>query len=338
MSERAEGRIRLLCGPWVHDIGFGEISTAGEVDFGRSAALSINDEQLRWFDYWLKDLDSGVATEPPIRMFVMGSARGGGLTPDLGRLSHGGSWRGASDWPPPDSENLTLYLQSDSSLRPSFPRPDSPPTVYSFDPNAPVPTVGSAMPPVPGNWSAGGSRILDGGPYDQRGRTELAFCHDSLPLESRSDLFAFRSRALAKAVEVTGDVEILLWVMTDCRDTDFTARLIDEYPPSDDHPNGFAMNLLDCIVRLRYRERNESAELAQPDQVYSIAFEPKAISNVFAAGHRIRLDLSSSNFPQFDVNPNSGGPLGAPSDVIRAKNTIFHDASRPSHIKLPTRR
>jgi putative CocE/NonD family hydrolase len=334
LRKRNPDRIKIVCGPWVHDVGFASVSWSGDVELGRSAALGLHDEQLRWFDYWLKGHESGVESDPPIRIFVMGGGDGR-RTADFGRLYHGGSWRDEQTWPVPGTQLTSYYLHDDLVLRPAPPDADSKSTTYVFDPNDPVPTVGSAMPPTPGQWAGGGPQLLDGGAFDQRGREELVFSRDTLPLASRPDLIVFRSEPLNEAVEVTGLVEVTLWVSTSSLDTDFTARLLDEYPPSEDYPAGYAMNLVDCIVRLRYRAGKDRAEPVEPEHVYEIAMEPKALSNVFGAGHRIRLDISSSNFPQFDVNPNTGGPLGIPSGAVTAINTLYHDRDRPSRIELP---
>lgn len=331
---RARHRVRLLCGPWVHDVGFSEISWAGEADFGRRAALNIFDEQLRWFDHWLKGLGTELSQDPPIRFFVMG-AGDGRRQPGSDRVSHGGEWRGAREWPLSGTEQVSYYLHPDYKLCRGPADDPTAATRYLFDPAKPVPTVGSAMPPVPGNWSAAAPKLFDAGAYDQHCRPELPFCSDGLPLAVRPDVLSFRSEPLESALEVTGDVTITLWVETTCLDTDFTARLIDEYPAGTEYPAGLALNLLDWIVRLRYRNGLETAELAEPGEVYELVMEPKTISNVFAVGHRIRLDVSSSNSPQFDVNPNTGGRLGVPTGFMTAWNTVFHNAHRASRVTLP---
>ena len=156
-----------------------------------------------------------------------------------------------------------------------------------------------------------------------------------LPLGARHDVLVFQSEALSESVEITGPVEVVLFITTSARDTDFTAKLIDVYPPSSDWPNGYHLNLTDSIQRLRYRANDGTASLAEPGDVYRIAITLYPTSNLFAAGHRIRLDVSSSNFPRFDVNPNTGEALGRERRREIATNTIHHDTERPSHVILP---
>ena len=145
----------------------------------------------------------------------------------------------------------------------------------------------------------------------------------------------FRTEPLKDELEVTGEIEVKLWVSSSACDTDFTAKLIDEYPPSDQWPNGFSMNLSDSVVRMRYRGGREKAELIEPGQLYEVIIGPLITSNLFDTGHRIRLDVSSSSSPQFDVNPNTGGPLGVSQGVVIAQNTVHHDRAHPSQIVLP---
>ena len=128
---------------------------------------------------------------------------------------------------------------------------------------------------------------------------------------------------------------VKIWVSSSAVDTDFTARLIDVYPPSEDYPDGYALNLADGIVRARYRNCREKPEFMTPGEVYALTIELQPTSNLFKTGHRIRLDISSSNFPQFDINPNTGGPLGKDRRIITANNTVYHDADHPSQIELP---
>ena len=170
---------------------------------------------------------------------------------------------------------------------------------------------------------------------DQRGRNDLSLCADTLPLAARRDVLVFRTEMLEAGVEVTGALTVRLWIASSAVDTDFTAKLVDEYPPSEDYPEGYALNIADSITRVRYRASRERAELMEPGRVYEIAIEPQATSNYFSAGHRIRLDISSSNFPHYDVNPNTGEPLGLERRFTVAHQSVFHDAAHPSHIVLP---
>jgi hypothetical protein len=156
-----------------------------------------------------------------------------------------------------------------------------------------------------------------------------------LPLGSRPDVLVFETEPLEQAVEVTGPIEVKIWVSSNAPDTDFTAKLIDVYPPSPWYPSGYALNLTDSIMRLRYRNGAESPDFPEPGEVSEITITLYPTSNLFARGHRIRLDISSSNFPRFDVNPNTGEPIGKDRMKRVAENTVYHDAMRPSHIVLP---
>jgi hypothetical protein len=155
------------------------------------------------------------------------------------------------------------------------------------------------------------------------------------PLAERPDVLVFATPPLDRALEVTGPVTVRLWIASDCPDTDFTAKLIDVYPPNEDYPEGFAMNLTEGILRVRYRDSWERPSPMAPDEIYAITVELFPTSNLFISGHRLRLDISSSNFPHFDVNPNSGEPEGAMEHPRIARNRVFADAMHPSHIVLP---
>jgi putative CocE/NonD family hydrolase len=194
-----------------------------------------------------------------------------------------------------------------------------------------VPTVGG------GTQNTDSPYLPQGGAFDQVCRKDLAACTNTLPLADRPDVLVFRSDPLDAAVEVTGPIIVKLWVASSAKDTDFTAKLIDQYPPRDgaDGADGFAMNLTDGLLRMRYRASRERSELMVPGEIYAIEFELQATSNLFAARHRIRVDISSSNFPRFDPNPNTGDLLGLSGPPRVAENSIFHDKLRASHIVLP---
>ena len=330
--------LKLVCGTWVHGYGTMQDSTSGEVDFGNAASLgSVDDYLLRWFDEWLKGSDTGTSVWPPVRVFVMGGGSGRALGIGLGRpnarLDHGGAWRDEMQWPPQGVDNVEYYLRGDGTLAITPPAESASSTSYTFDPNDPAPTIGGSIQ----NAQIGVTGIVYGGAFDQRGRPSLLIPTDTLPLEARGDVVTFRTESLPDAVEVVGPIEVRLLVSSSACDTDFTAKLVDEYPANDDYPNGFAMNLCDAIVRMRYREGRRRAELIEPLAVYEIAVGPMVTGNLFAAGHRIRLDISSSSSPQFDVNPNTGGPLGKNTGVVVARNTVHHDSQRPSRLVLPVR-
>ncbi|MGZ3637007.1 MAG: CocE/NonD family hydrolase, partial [Ktedonobacterales bacterium] len=155
------------------------------------------------------------------------------------------------------------------------------------------------------------------------------------PLAQRPDVLVFQTPPREADLEVTGPISVKLWIASDCPDTDFTAKLIDVYPPNEDYPDGFAMNITDGILRVRYRDSWVQPTLMTPGEVYAITVEPFPTSNVFVRGHRLRLDISSSNFPHFDVNPNSGEPEGSAEQPRIARNRVLMDLAHPSHIVLP---
>lgn len=175
-----------------------------------------------------------------------------------------------------------------------------------------------------------------GGAFDQCG-SDLVFGVEPPyhPLATRSDVLVFETQPLAEDMEVTGEISATLWISSDCSDTDFTIKLMDVYPPSADYPSGYAMNLTDGILRARYRDSWEAPALMTPGEVYCIRIDAFPTSNLFKKGHRVRVDISSSNFPHFDCNPNTGEPEGAGTTTRVATNRIYMDVQRPSHIVLP---
>ena len=177
---------------------------------------------------------------------------------------------------------------------------------------------------------------LNDGAYHQRERPDFpGGISPYLPQSAREDVVVFQTDRLEQDIEVVGPIEVRLFVSSTAVDTDFTAKLIDVYPPSTDYPTGYDMNISDAIVRASYRDGRTERDLIEPGQVYEIVIEPFATANLFKAGHRIRLDISSSNFPRFDVNPNTGEPLGRNRRWIKADNTIYHSTERTSHVVLP---
>lgn len=312
----------LIVGPWTH--GGQEFSNAGDAEFGPEAALDFHSFRRRWFDRWLKGERNGVENGAPVRLFVMGA--GEPHKTKEGRLFVGGRWRDEQEWPLTRAVPTKFYLHADGTLSPREPTP-APPTRYLFDPKNPVPTIG-------GNVSSEGVLMLRGA-MDQRCGPRHWACSNQLPLSTRPDVLVFESAPLAEDTEVTGRLIVSLWASSDAVDTDFTAKLIDVYPPSKDYPNGVELNVGDSIVRARYRNSLERAEFMEPGKVYPFTMEMYPTSLVFRKGHRIRLDISSSNFPRFDVNPNTGEALNANRRWKVAENEIYHDPEHPSHITLP---
>ena len=312
---------RLIIGPWIHSAENRDY--AGQAQFTEDAALDLWAFHLRWFDHWLKGIDNGVDREPPVRIYVMG---GGDAhkTPE-GRIFVGGHWRNERDWPPARAKATPYYLHSGGMLSPDKPVSGAP-IHYLFDPGNPVPTLG-------GNISSQGT-IMFQGAADQRCTPDFWLCSDSRPLSARNDVVVFQTPPLAKDMEVTGRLIVKLWAASNALDTDFTAKLIDVYPPNHDFPVGVDLNIADSIVRARYRNGFGKAELLQPGRPYEFTIEMYPTSLLFARGHRIRLDISSSNFPRFDVNPNTGEPLNNNRRWQIAENTIYLDAEHPSRIVL----
>jgi putative CocE/NonD family hydrolase len=301
IRDAGNARQKLMIGPWVHGA---YDNCVGEVDFGiqSSANLVLPDEQhFRWFDHWLKGIDNGVMEEEPIRIFVMGD-------------NH---WRSESEWPPTRAQYTPYYLHSGgdgnslrgdgllSRERPSEEAPDN----FVFDPQDPVPTRGGGL----CCWSA----ALPPGAFDQR------------DVEARTDVLVYSTPPLEESTEVTGPIKVHLWAATSAPDTDFTAKLVDVAP------NGYARNLADGIIRARYRNSVSREDPILPGRVYEYVIDLGATSNVFRAGHRIRLEISSSNFPRFARNLNTGHPIGSAAELATALQTVFHDAESPSHVLLP---
>ena len=314
---------KLIMGPWIH--GSHAHSAHGQVDFGPSAALNGLEFRLRWYDRWLKNIPNGIESEAPLKIFVMGG--GSEARTSEGRHFHGGVWRDEKEWPLARTRFTPYFLHADGTLSPAKPAEPRSATRYDFDPRNPVPTIG-------GNISSGDGIMLQGA-WDQKCGDQVWNCADTLPLSARRDVVVFLTPPLAEDVEVTGPIDVKLWASSSAVDTDFTAKLIDVHPPSPDFAAGIDMNLEDGIIRARFRNSLEKQEQMQPGEIYEFTIQLYPTSNVFKAGHRIRLDISSSNFPRFDVNPNTGEPLNAHRRMVIATNTIYHDAAHPSQVILP---
>ncbi len=305
-SETARQHQQLLIGPWTH--GYWGATYVGQ-DYGLFASLDGIDgtgRQLRWFDHWLKGADNGVECEKPVRLFVMGA----------------NIWREEDDWPLPDTHSQPYYLHStghantasgNGTLSSDMPTADEREDVYSYNPHYPIPTTGGAT-LLPDYLVA-----RNAGPLDQ------------CPVEAREDVLVFSSPVLEKEVEVTGPVVLVLSVSSSAKDTDFTGTLVDVYP------DGRAVLLTDGILRTRFRESFSHPVLMEPGNIYELRLDLGATSNVFGGGHRIRLDISSSNFPRYDRNTNTGGTIAneTEKDFVEAVNRVYHDAAHPSRLILP---
>jgi hypothetical protein len=328
LGKQIKGPVYLIMGPWIHGAQGG--SSHGQVSFGQQAAIADPRAwRLEWYDHWLKGIDNSVGRRAPfstsVRIFVMGSGDGRKTSPGL--LNHGGTWRDEREWPLARAMKTAFYLQPGGKLSQSAPSGDGGSTSFQFDPARPVPTIG-------GNISSGDDIMLQGA-WDQRGGPHVWNAQEPIPLSAPNDILVFQSEPLPEDTEVTGELTVELWASSSAVDTDFTAKLIDVYPASADFPGGFDMNIADGILRARFRESFKKEVLMKPGEVYPLSIKLYPTSNVFKRGHRIRVDISSSNFPRFDVNPNTGEPLNDNRRTSVATNTVHHDALHPSHIVLP---
>lgn len=333
LSSIKKSPVRLMIGPWMH--GTFDKSYSGDVDFGIAATIpEYNLEwHLRWYDYFLKGINNSVANDPAVKVFVMGT--GDGHKDENGRIFHGGYWKTSIKWPFPETKYTNYYLHQNGLLSSTLPDRNEQPITFTYDPENPVPTIGGAMASTEPIWS--------GGAFDQRekpysGDPKKGFYGSKppwLPLKARKDVMVYQTDLLESDVQVIGPIIIKLHASSNCLDTDFTAKLVDVYPPSAGFPSGFEMNITDGIIRARYRNSPEKAELMEPGKTYEFTIEPFSTANVFKKGHRIRVDISSSNFPNYDANPNTGEPLGFNTTVKKANNTIYHSSESPSFIILP---
>lgn len=333
MKAAGKGPLQLVLGPWIH--GARSVTHAGDADFGAAATLDGNLAEdylhfrLAWFDAWLQQQPDALLAQPAVRYFRMGG--GSGRRNSAGRLDHGGGWLACADWPPADVEMQAFHLHADGALARQAPQPGDTPLQFRYDPLNPVPTIGGAI--------TSGAPIMEGGGFDQRESPDFFGSHPPYrPLAERDDVLVFSTAPLETDVEVTGALEAEFWVASDCPDTDITVKLIDWYPPGDDYPEGYALNITNGILRLRYRDSWEKPTLLVPGEVVRVRIELMPSSNLFKAGHRLRIDVSSSNYPHFDLNPNTGEPEGDWCQTRVATNAIFVDAKRPSRVWLPVRR
>lgn len=268
-----------------------------EPDFGKNAVFDYEDLPLSWFDYWLKGEGDGFDELAPYQIFVMGR----------------NEWRDENEWPLARTKYTKYYFHSEgaantlngngslSTKRCGEESSDK----YIYDPENPVPTNGGCL------------LMAEAGPFDQR------------EIENRDDVLVYTSEVLQEDLEVTGPVKVVLYASSDAKDTDWTGKLLDVYP------DGRAFNLCDGIKRARYREAGCGAQLLEKNKVYHYEIDCWSTSNVFGKGHRIRVEISSSNFPRFDRNPNTGHPFGVNAELQKAQQEVYHNEKYPSHIILP---
>lgn len=299
-TEAARRGQKLMIYVGGHAGGWTETKVGG-VDFGSKLPFDLDEAMLRWYDGLLKGTVNASDHESPVKIFVMGK----------------NEWREEDDWPLARANSTRYYLHSAKpanglegggtlgTAAPAEEKPDQ----YTYDPNDAVPTIGGPLccGPLPTGI----------GPEDQR------------PAEARADVLVFSTPAFTQSTEVTGPISLDLYVSSSAVDTDFTGKLVDVWP------NGFAQNLTEGILRLRYRNSQEKPELANPGEIYHITVDLWATSNVFLPGHKLRLEVSSSNFPRFDRNLNTGEEQARGTRMVKATNVIYHDKSRPSALILP---
>lgn len=298
-SPESRGLSKLLVGPWTHG-NIGSAGLYGTVGFGGEAELDFVEEQLRWYDRRLKGIDNGMDDEAPIRIFVMGE----------------NVWRSEQEWPLARAQDTRYYLHSRGGANSlsgvgslsATPPGEEPADRFSYDPETPVPTLGGQIMAI---------QMTVSGPWDRQ------------PVERRDDVLVYSTDPLERDVEVTGPISLTLHASSSARDTDFTGTLVDVYP------DGKAIIICEGLLRARFRESIEHPSLLDPDKVYELRVDMWETSNLFKAGHRIRLEVSSSNFPRFDRNLNTGNQPGMDAEMKVAEQTIYHDAQRPSYLTLP---
>ena len=297
--ERTRTAHRLVIGPWEHGP---HASRVGEVEFGPASLLDVDALVLRWFDRLAKGAADGAPSDPPVRAFIMGE----------------NAWHDFDDWPPPGTRYVSYYLRSggrantsvgDGRLTEKPPSSGEVPDRYTYDPSDPVPNAGG------GNccWPD----LLPWGPYDQRA------------VERRDDVLVYSTPPLARDVRVAGPVVARLWFASSAPDTDVAVKLVDVLP------NGFAMILTDGILRARYRDSFERPRPLSPGEPAELTIEMGDAGNLFRAGHRIRVEVASANFPRYSRNTNTGRQPETDTTMTAAKQTLFHDPSHPSRIVLP---
>ncbi len=303
-SKTARENQRVIIGPWTH-MNFSGVFPEIEYGSGSSAAaIDLAGMHMRWYDRWVRGIENGAEKDPPVMIFLMGR----------------NEWIFGSDWPLPDTRFRSYYLHSsgsantlhgDGALSADTPG-DEPSDVYLYNPLRPVPTVGGQV-ILPGGNSTG--------PRDQR------------EAEIRDDVLVYSTPVLDKEWEVIGPVELQLYVSSSARDTDFTGKLVDVFP------DGKAVILTEGIMRARYRNSFERPEMMEPGEIYGLTLNLWATANVFLPGHSVRLEVSSSNFPRFDRNSNTGGTISGETrdEYMTAVNRIHHDGAHPSRLILPIR-
>jgi putative CocE/NonD family hydrolase len=294
-TPEARANQRLLMGPWPHQVN--STSKLGEVDFGPTAIIDLEDYQLRWFDRWLKGAANGVTEEAPVRIFVMGENR----------------WRDEHEWPLARPRFTPFFLHSAGHANSRFgdgmlstePPGAEPPDRYLYHPERPVPFITEPV------------------------STQIGGPDDYAAIQRRDDVLVYTTPPLVEDVEVTGPIRVELYASSSACDTDFMAMLLDV------HPTGFVQRLTDGMVRARFREGMEQPSSIEPGRVYAFTIDCWNTAQLFRAGHCIRLQITSSAFPKYDRNLNTGESLATGTAMAVAEQQIYHDAEHPSQIVLP---
>ncbi len=293
--EAVRKKQKLLMGPWPHAVN--STSKLADVEFGPSATIDLNGYFLRWFDSWLKDKDTGILSEPPVRIFVMGD----------------NTWSDENEWPIGRTRWIKYYVHSmgranslfgDGGLSTTLPAAE-PADSYTSDTEHPVPFI------------------------TEPSFAQLGSAEDYRPVERRDDVLVYTSEPLAEDLTVCGPIKVELYASSTAKDTDFMGMLIDVWP------EGYAQRLIDGMVRARYRDGMDKASLIEPGKVYAYTLDLWNTCQTFKKGHRIRLQIASSAFPKYDRNAQTGDNLAKATVLQKAGQKIYHDKNRPSHIILP---
>ena len=306
-TEEARSKSKLIIGPW-HSGNLGSGLPSGDVTFGPDSGVDLAAEHVRWYDQRLRGIDTGIDGEPPVRIFTMGE----------------NIWRFENQWPPASMNYKKFFLHGEGRANSVFGNghldfdrcgDDEPVDEYIYDPANSVPTLGGNIGPLSGTKA---------GAVDRRW------------IERRQDVLVYNTDTLQEDLEITGSPLVTLWASSDCTDTDFAATVCDV------HPDGRAIIVCEGMVRTRFSQERqdptasrENPKLAIPDLPSKYFVSLWHTSVVFKAGHRIRLELTSSNFPRFDRNPNTGHDLGADAHMQLAKNRVYHHGDYPTHLTLP---
>ncbi|MAE80304.1 MAG: hydrolase [Chloroflexi bacterium] len=302
-TEDARSKTKLIIGPWSHQIApwgrvpMGKNGEYADRTFGKQALSDVIEMHMHWYDQRLKGIDTGVDEEAPIKLFVMGK----------------NTWRDEYEWPLERTEWTKFYLSSAGNavdggggLHPEIKTSDQTSDSFIYDPGDPVPSLGSQYQT-----------------YD--------FCgpHDRSHIQRRPDVLTFTTDVLTEDMEITGPISATIWASSDAKDTDFTATLTDL------EPDGKAIALCEGIVRARFRNGTENPQMMVPGEIYKFEIDMWNTSNSFIKGHRIRIEVSSSNFPRYNRNLNSGNPIASDIDITLANQTVYHGIQYPSYINLP---